>query len=109
MEGVSTLLRVRTLTDVEGSPAPTSGPSPRTALPREGVEGGRAFFIVRVITAGCLVLSAVIYVPLLLLFAPVALFAHTCECKAAAGRSPASADVSAEAEEAPTRNANAQN
>ena len=40
MEGVSTFLRVRTLTDVEGSPAPTSGPSPRTALPREGVEGG---------------------------------------------------------------------
>ena len=34
MEGVSTLLRVRTLTDVEGSPAPTSGPSPRTAVAR---------------------------------------------------------------------------
>ena len=105
MAGLSTLLRVRTLTDVEGSPAPTSGPSPRTALPREGVA---EFFIVRV-TAGCLVLSALIYVSLLLLFAPGALFAHTCACKAAAGRSPASAEVSAEAEEAPTRNANAQN
>ena len=34
MEGVSTLLRVRTLTDVEGSPAPTSGPSPCTAVAR---------------------------------------------------------------------------
>ena len=68
-----------------------------------------ALSIVRVITAGCLVLSAVIYVQLLLLFAPVALFAHTVQCKAAAGRSPTSAEVSAEAEEAPARNANAQN
>jgi len=59
-----------------------------------------ALSIVRVITAGCLVLSAVIYVQLLLLFAPVALFAHTVQCKAAAGRTPASAEVSAEAEEA---------
>ena len=109
MEGVSTLLRVRTLTDVEGSPASTSGPSPRTALPGKGWRVAMALSIVRVITAGCLVLSAVIYVSLLLLFAPVALLAHTCECKAAAGRSPASAAVSAGAEEAPTRNANAQN
>ena len=59
-----------------------------------------ALSIVRVITAGCLVLSAVIYVQLLLLFAPVALFAHTCECKAA-GRSPTSAEMSAEAEAPP--------
>ena len=91
MEGVSTLLRVRTLTDVEGSPASTSGPSPRTALPREG-EGGRVFHCS--CHHRCLVLAWCL-----------------CECKAAAGPSPASAEVSAEAEEAPTRNssANAQN
>ena len=90
MEGA--LLRVRTLTDVEGSPVSTPGPSPRAVAraprPRPGkggVEGeggvplwpgGVAaevaevvvrFVIMNVMTGGCMVLSAAIYFKLLML------------------------------------------
>ena len=84
MEGA--LLRVRTLTDVEGSPASTPGPSPRAVAraPRPlppgkggvegegGVPGGIAevvvrFVIMNVMTGGCMVLSAAIYFKLLML------------------------------------------
>ena len=78
MEGA--LLRVRTLTDVEGSPASTPGPSPRAVaraprpLPGKGGVAAEVvaevvvrFVIMNVMTGGCMVLSAAIYLKLLML------------------------------------------